>query len=99
MTTYDIEYTLEAMEDLKRFRKYEQQLIVDQIDEQLSYEPARETRNRKRLRPNKVAEFELRITRFRVFYDVDENKKLVKIEAVGHKEGSRLFIRGKEYQL
>ena len=96
---YDIEYTLEAIEDLKRFRKYEQQLIVDQIDEQLSYEPARETRNRKRLRPNKVAEFELRITRFRVFYDVDENKKLVKIEAVGHKEGSRLFIRGKEYQL
>ena len=44
---YDIEYTLEAMEDLKRFRKYEQQLIVDQIDEQLSYEPAQETRNRK----------------------------------------------------
>ncbi len=96
---YDIEYTLEAIEDLKRFRKYEQQLIVDQIDEQLSYEPAHETRNRKRLRPNSVAEFELRITRFRVFYDVDENKNLVKIEAVGHKEGSRLFIRGKEYQL
>ena len=96
---YDIEYTLEAVDDLKRFRKNEQQLIVDQIDEQLSYEPAQETRNRKRLRPNKVAEFELRITRFRVFYDVDENKNLVKIEAVGHKEGSRLFIRGKEYQL
>ena len=96
---YDIEYTLEAMEDLKRFRKYEQQLIADQIDEQLSQEPSHETRNRKRLRPNSVAEFELRITRFRVFYDVDENKNLVKIEAVGHKEGSRLFIRGKEYQL
>ena len=96
---YDIEYTLEAMEDLKGFRKYEQQLIADQIEEQLSYEPAHETRTRKRLRPNSVAEFELRITKFRVFYDVDENKKLVKIEAVGHKEGSRLFIRGKEYQL
>ena len=96
---YDIEYTLEAMEDLKGFRKYEQQLIADQIEEQLSYEPAHETRNRKRLRPNSVAEFELRITKFRVFYDVDENKKFVKIEAVGHKEGGRLFIRGKEYQL
>ena len=96
---YDIEYTLGAIADLKPFRKYEQQLIVDQIDEQLSHEPAHETRNRKRLRPNSVAEFELRITRFRVFYDIDENKNLVKIEAVGHKEGSRLFIRGKEYQL
>jgi len=96
---YDIEYTLEATEDLKLFRKYEQQLIADQIDDQLSNEPAHETRNRKRLRPNNVAEYELRLTRFRVFYDVDENKNLVKIEAIGHKEGSRLFIRGKEYQL
>ena len=96
---YDIEYTLEAIVDLKSFRKYQQQLIVAQITQQLSYEPAQETRNRKRLRPNSVAEFELRITRFRVFYDVDENKNLVKIEAVGYKEGSRLLIRGKEYQL
>jgi len=96
---YDIEYTLEAIVDLKSFRKYQQQLIVDQITQQLSYEPAQETRNRKRLRPNSVAEFELRITRFRVFYDVDENKNLVKIEAVGYKEGSRLLIHGKEYQL
>ena len=96
---YDIEYTLEAIVDLKSFRKYEQQLIVDQVTQQLSYEPAHETRNRKRLRPNSVAEFELRITRCRVFYDVDENRNLVKIEAVGYKEGNRLFIHGKEYQL
>ena len=96
---YNIEYTLEAIADLKPFRKYERQLIVDQIAEQLSYEPAHETRNRKRLRPNSVAGFELRITRFRIFYDVDENKNLVKIEAVGHKDGSCLFIRGKEYKL
>ena len=60
---YGIEYTLEAISDLKSFRKYERQLIVDQIDDQLSYEPAHETRNRKRLRTNNVAEFELRITR------------------------------------
>lgn len=96
---YDIEYTLEAIADLKTFRKYEQQLIVDQIAEQLSHEPAHETRNRKRLRPNRVAEFELRIRNFRVFYDVDAQKNHVKIEAIGHKVGGNLFIRGKEYQL
>ena len=96
---YEIEYTHGAMEDLKRFRKFDQRQIVDDIDEQLSYEPAQETRNRKRLRPNKVAEFELRIATFRVFYDVDENQKLVKIASVGQKVGNRLFIRGKEYQL
>ena len=82
---YDIEYTLEAMEDLKRFRRYEQQLIADQIDEPLLHEPAHETRNRKRLRPNRVAEFELRIAKFRVFYDVAENKNLVTIKGVGRK--------------
>ena len=48
---YDIEYTLEAIVDLKSFRKYEQQLIVDHITQQLSYEPVHETRHRKRLRP------------------------------------------------
>ena len=55
---YDIEYTVEAISDLKSFRKYERQLIVDQIDAQLSYEPAHESRNRKRLRHNNIAEFE-----------------------------------------
>jgi mRNA-degrading endonuclease RelE of RelBE toxin-antitoxin system len=96
---YEIEYTFEAVEDLKPFRKFEQQLIVDQIRHQLSNEPTRETRNRKQLRPNNVSAFELRITKFRVFYDVDDDRKLVKIGAIGHKEGSRLIVRGKEYPL
>ena len=34
---YEIEYTIEAIEDLKLYRKHEWQLIVDQIDEQLSH--------------------------------------------------------------
>ena len=96
---YEIQYTVEAIEDLKLYKKHERQLIVDRIDEQLSHEPSHETRNRKQLRPNRVAEYELRITKFRAFYDIDENEKVVKIEAIGHKEGSCLFIRGKEYQL
>ena len=56
-------------------------------------------RNRKRLRPNELAEWEVRIGDFRVFYDVDQENKLIKIEAVGYKKGSQLFIRGKEYKL
>jgi mRNA-degrading endonuclease RelE of RelBE toxin-antitoxin system len=96
---FEIEFTSDAVDDLKAFRKAEQQMIFDQIDNQLVYEPMVDTRNRKKLRPNDVAEYELRIGRFRVFYDVDEKVKMVKIEAVGHKRGSRLFIRGKEYAL
>ena len=96
---YEIEYTPEAIDDLKLFRKYEQQSIFNQINEQLLYEPVLETRNRKKLRPNNVAEYELRVRKFRVFYDVDEVAKIVKIEAIGHKESSRLLIHGKEYEL
>jgi mRNA-degrading endonuclease RelE of RelBE toxin-antitoxin system len=55
-----------------------------------------ETRHRKRLRPNRLAEWELRIGDFRVFYDVDCEAQRVKIAAIGYKEGSTLIIRGEE---
>jgi len=96
---FEIEFTSDAVDDLKAFRKAEQQMIFDQIDNQLVYEPMVDTRNRKKLRPNDVAEYELRIGRFRVFYDVDEKVKMGKIEAVVQKRGSLLFMRGKEYVL
>jgi mRNA-degrading endonuclease RelE of RelBE toxin-antitoxin system len=46
-----------------------------------------------------LAEWELRIGIFRVFYDVDEENDLVKIEAVGYKQGNTLFVHGEEYEL
>ena len=59
----------------------------------------RETRNRKELRPNEVASWELRIGRFRMFYDVDEEDRNVSIEAIGFKIGHELFIRGERTEL
>ena len=96
---FQITFTPQAIEDLRWFKKIEQKQIVALLEEQLSQEPAIETRNRKRLRPNQLAEWELRVDRFRVFYDIDSENQLIKVEAVGYKEGSRLFIHGKEYQL
>ncbi|MEK6408616.1 MAG: hypothetical protein AABN34_16940 [Acidobacteriota bacterium] len=69
------------------------------MERQLPHEPDLETRNRKKLRPNQVSEWELRIDRFRVFYDIDEQSRIVKVEAVGYKRGSALFIHGEEYEL
>jgi len=96
---YEIEYTPEAFEDLGSFRKFEQGHILDEVDAQLQYEPNVETRNRKQLRPNAVAEWELRIGNFRVFYDVFQAAKVVRVEAVGYKRRSQLFIHGQEYDL
>jgi mRNA-degrading endonuclease RelE of RelBE toxin-antitoxin system len=96
---FQIEFTPEAIDDLRLLRKFDQQQIVAAIETQLSHEPTQETRNRKRLRPNQLAEWELRVGAFRVFYDVDEDNEEVKIEAIGHKQGSILFIHGEEYEL
>jgi len=101
---YLINYTEEALDDLAHFRKPERQMILDEIDHQLTYEPILETKNRKHLHPNQLAEWELRIGKYRIFYDVIEPAETaaiqsVKIEAVGFKKHNKLFIRGKEFKL
>ena len=94
-----IEFTPEAVEDLRLLRKYDQNIVVSEIEAQLQYDANRETRNRKRLRPNQLAEWEMRVGLFRVFYDVDSAQTVVRIVGVGEKRGSKLFIHGEEYQL
>ncbi|MBW4618599.1 MAG: hypothetical protein KME17_04325 [Cyanosarcina radialis HA8281-LM2] len=53
---YEIEYTPQAVEDLKFFKKHEQNQILDAIGVQLRYEPTVETRNRKQMRSNSIAD-------------------------------------------
>lgn len=96
---FQIALTPGALEHLRTLRKYDRNIVLDAIETQLKHQPEEETRNRKRLRPNKLAEWELRVDQFRVFYDVLAEDSLVKIEAVGYKEGNTLFIGGQEYEL
>src|SRR5262245_59211960 len=96
---YRIRFQPNALDDFRRLRKYDQQQIAGAIDAQLLHEPDRETRNRKRLQPNSLAEWELREGRFRVFYDLDQSAGEELIVAIGSKQGNRLFIRGREYNL
>jgi hypothetical protein len=60
-TWYDVAYSEQVIADLGWFKKYEQNEILDEIDQQLCHEPTVETRKRKHLRPNTTAEWELRI--------------------------------------
>jgi hypothetical protein len=79
--------------------------VIDAVDDQLSHEPLTETRNRKLLRPNPIASWELRVGALRVFYDVAStggpasSAFLVRILAVGKKEGDILRIGGKVVEL
>jgi len=94
-----IEFIPEAVDDLRSFRKHDQQRIIAVIESQLPYQASEPSRNRKRLRPNELAEWELRVGDFRVFYDVDEAAGVVRIVAIGYKEGNKLFVHGEEYEL
>ncbi len=94
---YATELAPNAQEDLRWFRKGEQVLILEAIHGQLRQQPAAETRNRKRLRPDHLTEWELRIRHLRVFYDVDEEASVVRVVAIGYKEGNKLFFRGQEF--
>lgn len=95
MAAFIIEFAPEAEVHLMDFSKRDCVNILDSIDRQLSNEPKKETRNRKPLRPNPLAGWELRIGAFRVFYEPDESRRKVAVLAVGN----TLFIAGKEFPL
>ena len=96
---FKINYTHSARDDISTFRKQEQTIIADNIEEHLAHQPNIETRNRKKLRPNQTAQWELRAEAFRVLYDVDEIKRSVEIRLVGRKVGATLLVRGQEYRI
>ena len=99
MASYRIEVTEDAKVDLSHYSAFERKLIVSEIREQLTHQPLVETKNRKSLRDNPIASWELRIGKFRVFYEVNEPVEMVSIVSVGHKVHNILLIRGKEVQL
>lgn len=79
-------------------------LIKHTLEQQVSYEPNVETRNRKPLtRPSSLGEaWELRFgpeNRFRVFYKFDLGLWQVFILAIGVKKGNRLFVGKEEFKL
>lgn len=96
---YEIELSGNAVKDLEYFKKFERNVIVTGIEKNLIYEPSDETKNRKTLRPNDLATWELRIDMYRVFYNIVKEEQKVQIVAIGCKKHNKLFIRGKEVQL
>jgi hypothetical protein len=101
---FAIIYDPAVYEHVDAIEKRYHPLIRRTIQEQLTYEPLTETRNRKPLLPNAEidADWELRFgpaNRFRVFYTVDLDRHEVDILALGVKRGNRLFVAGEEIKL
>jgi len=101
---YALAFASEVTKQLRVIDAKYHTLIREKIGEQLRFRPATETTNRKPLRQPALFEatWEIRFgpdNRFRVLYDIDHEAHVVRIMAIGEKQGERLFIGGEEVQL
>src|SRR5690348_11897435 len=97
---YTVEFAESVKGQLASLTARQRNLVIDAIGKQLVHEPLVETRNRKPLRPNPVAPWELRVRELRVFYEVaSDEPNVVRILAVGRKRGNKVVIDGKELEL
>jgi mRNA-degrading endonuclease RelE of RelBE toxin-antitoxin system len=97
---FRITYTEVAKKHLRGLTARQRSLVLDTVDEQLAHQPMVETRNRKPMRPNPWAPWELRIGDLRVYYSFAEGESPeTLIHAVGVKVRDRLFLAGEETEL
>ena len=97
---YRIEYSPETEAHFRRLTARQQIILLDSVDKQLLHQPTVETRNRKPMRPNPVAPWELRVGNLRVYYDVEEEPEpVVFIRAVGVKLRNRVRIGNEVIEL
>ena len=80
---FDIKFTDHALDDLQTFPEAERRWILTALESELKMNAAEESQDRRRLRPDMLAEWAVRLGQVRVFYDVDVHNRTVKIEAVG----------------
>ena len=99
---YTLVFAPETLRHLDTIERRHHTLIRKAIDEQLTWTPTVETRNRKPLEEPAPfgAAWELRLgpgNRFRIFYEVDEMERSVWVLAIGVKVRNRLMIAGEEF--
>ncbi len=93
---FEIEYAESVERDLLPLRAYHRKAVLDAIDRQLRHEPLTGTRRRKPL-PGLIPPWEhvppvwqLRVGEYRVFYDVDEDNRVVKVRAIRRKAAHKV---------
>jgi mRNA-degrading endonuclease RelE of RelBE toxin-antitoxin system len=91
---FEVKYSDEAVEDLKKLRTFDHTAILDQIEQVLMVNPTLESKARvKLLRQPAPAQFRLRVGDFRVFYDV--KGEVVQIIRILSKEESIRYLEMK----
>jgi mRNA-degrading endonuclease RelE of RelBE toxin-antitoxin system len=94
---YSITITREAKAQLLDLPAREQRIISDGVAARLRDEPTSPSRAIKRLRPNPLADYELRLGDLRVLYKVDEEGEDFVVVIIGRKVGNALIVEGEEF--
>lgn len=90
---YRIEYSPETEGHFRCLSKRQRVTVLDAVEKQLQSQPDVETRNRKPMRPNSLAPWELRIGSLRVYYDFENSPdRVVYIRAIGIKDRKNVRI-------
>lgn len=92
---FQITITAEAEEQLRALDVRDQRILEAAILARLSDQPTTPTRAIKRLRPNPLAEFELRAGELRALYNVEGSEVVLLV--VGRKVGNKLIVKGEEF--
>jgi mRNA-degrading endonuclease RelE of RelBE toxin-antitoxin system len=92
---FNITITEDADRQFRSLPVREQRILEAAILSRLQDQPTTPTRAIKRLRPNPLAQFELRAGNLRVLYNVEGDAVVVLI--VGRKVGNKLIVEGEEF--
>ncbi len=90
---FRIVYAPATIAHLRFLTTRQQSIVLDGVARYLSVNPTVETRKRKRMRPNPLAPWELRLGNLRVYFDIrSEPEPVVEILAIGVKDRNRVRI-------
>jgi len=92
---YEIALTEESDRQLRALSARDRRILEAAILARLQHQPETPTKAIKRLRPNPLADFELRVGDLRALYTVEGEEVVILI--VGRKDGNKLIVEGEEF--
>jgi mRNA-degrading endonuclease RelE of RelBE toxin-antitoxin system len=99
VAAYEIVFASAVEGHLKALSARDRRIVLDGIEELLGSQPGLKTRNRKPMRPNDLAAWELRLGDLRVYYHIARAERVVEVMAVGVKRREQVWIGGERIDL
>ena len=98
MPTWRIDLKESVIKDLRALGQKAGRSVLKEAVDRLGADPLAESRHLKTLRPNPVAQRELRLFgKYRVLFNVHPRRRRVTIVLVGEKRGEALIVQSRRY--